>query len=261
MEKYKYKKLSKNRGKYKMVKFQEKDHIYTDLNDGSKWISVTTFLHLFEPQKDWDLIAKRYAKKNGLSVEEVKEKWRVENERAINRGTKFHKIREDELLGCNSINNLNVVRPHIENGEKIAQSQKIEPGIYPEKIVCLKSAKICGQIDYPEVTKDYVLNIDDYKTNKEIKMNGFTNWEGVEETLTGPLSHIPNCNYWLYALQLNMYAYIIRKNNPNIKLGRLRILHIIFDENEEVKEIVHYVVPDLQKDIRKAIDFYLKCKK
>jgi hypothetical protein len=238
-----------------MVKFKEKDHIYEDINDGSKWTSVTTFLHMFEPEKDWDKIAATYAKKNNLKIEEVKEKWASENFKAIQRGTLFHKKREEELLYCESINNLPIYRPVIEDEIKIATSQKLGPGIYPELLVTLSSAKLCGQADYVEIDEDYNLTIKDYKTNKEIKRKGFVNWEGIEECLTGPLNNIPNSNYWLYALQLNTYAYIIKRNNPKIKIKKLELLHIIFDE-DEVKEVVTYELPDLQKDVKRAIEYF-----
>jgi hypothetical protein len=37
------------------------------------------------------------------------------------------------------------------NGIRIAPSQKLDPGIYPEHMVYLKSAGICGQSDLVEV--------------------------------------------------------------------------------------------------------------
>lgn len=239
-----------------MVKFLEKEHIYEDINDGSQWTSVTTFLHSFEPEKDWDKIAERYAKKNKKTKEEVLLEWQNENKKAIERGTLFHKIREEELLYCNTINNLPVNKPLMDGDIKLAPIQKLTPGIYPELLVTLDSAKLCGQADYVEITEDYVLNIKDYKTNKEIKTKGFVDWEGVEEKLKTPLSNIPNSNYWIYALQLNTYAYIIKRNNPKVKIGNLEILHIIFNENNEVSKIVPYKVPDLQKDVRRAIEYY-----
>lgn len=239
-----------------MVKFIEDKHAYIDLKDNSRWTSVTTFIHKFEPKKDWDEIKRKYAKKNNLSVDEVTAMWAAENKKAVDRGTLFHKMREEELLGCETINNLEIKQPIIDEGVKYAPEQKLLAGIYPELLVTLNSAKICGQADYVEITEDGFINIKDYKTNKEIKLNGFTNWEGIEEKLIGPLSNIPNSNYWIYALQLNIYAYIIKRNNPKLKIGKLELLHIKFDEQNEVKEIVPYVLPDLQSDVKRAIEYH-----
>lgn len=244
-----------------MVKFIEDIHKYEDLTDGSSWTSVTTFIHNFEPKKDWEAIAMRYAKKNGMTLDEVQNLWKAENKKAIDRGTLFHKMREEELLGCETINELPINTPLMDGSIKLAPPQKLLAGIYPELLVTLPSAKICGQADYVEITKDNLINIKDYKTNKEIKMQGFRNWEGVEERLEGPLNNIANSNYWIYALQLNIYAYIIKRNNPKLKIGKLELLHIKFDEENEVKEIIPYVLPDLQKDVRRAIEYFNVTKK
>lgn len=239
-----------------MVKFTEDDHQYIDIKDGKVWASVTTFLHSFEPKKDWDSIARKYANKNNLKYEDVKKMWSNENKKSIYRGNLFHKKREEELLYCETINDLPIYKSKVEGDLKFSQSQKLSYGIYPELLVTLGSARICGQADYVEITKDGYINIKDYKTNKEIKMNGFTNWEG-EEMLNSPLSNIPNSNYWIYALQLNMYAYIIKRNNPSLKIGDLELLHIKFYEgNDEVKTIIPYKLPNLQKEVRKAIESF-----
>jgi hypothetical protein len=244
-----------------MIKFIEDNHQYVDLLDGSTdWTSVTTLIHKFEPKKDWGEIRRKYAKKHGLSEEEVAIRWSNENIKAVNRGTKFHAQREAELLSCETITiedkPLFICRPIIDNnGHKIAPNQKLSDGIYPELMVAMKSAKICGQADYVEIINGRI-NIKDYKTNKELKWNGFINWEGIEEMMTGPLSHIPNCNGWLYALQLNTYAYIIRKNNPTLKLGKLELLHIRFDEYDEVSEVIPHVLPDLQSSVHNMIEYY-----
>ena len=56
-------------------------------------------------------------------------------------------------------------------------------------MVYLKSAGICGQSDLVEVVNGHV-NIIDYKTNKEIKMESFKNWEGISEKMLHPVSNL-----------------------------------------------------------------------
>lgn len=237
-----------------MITFIENTHKY--LLGDSECMSVTTLIHTYEPKKDWDRIAAGHAKKNGLKTEDVKKKWKRENDISLERGTKFHKQREEDLLSCSNIEGLEIHRPSInEEGHKLSPSQKLKDGIYPELLVYLNSANVCGQADYVEI-RNGLINIKDYKTNKEIKMNGFVNWEGVEERLLPPISSIPNSNYWKYALQLNTYAYIIRKNNPLLKIGKLELLHIQFDDDGEVSNIQPYVLPDLQGPVRSMIDHY-----
>lgn len=245
-----------------MIKFIEDKHQYLSLqeNDTLPWTSVTQLIHQYQPKKNWDMIAKRYAKKHNLSVEDVKLKWKAENEKAVNRGVKFHKQREQDLLSCETIgldgNALPICHPVIdEAGNKISPPQKLQDGVYPELLVLLNSAHICGQADYVMISNG-LIHIKDYKTNKEIKEHGFVNWEGIEERMLDPITGIPNSNYWHYALQLNIYAYIIRKNNPLLKVGKLELLHIQFDETEEVSNITPYELPDLQDDVHRLITHF-----
>jgi hypothetical protein len=71
----------------------------------------------------------------------------------------------------------------------------------------------------------------DWKRSKEIKA------ENRFQTGLGPLAHLPDCNYWHYSLQLNvyrwiletlygldvaeMYLLILHPDNPNYKRMRL----------------------------------------
>lgn len=242
-----------------MVKFIESSHEYIDVTDGSKWQGVTSWIHSFQKPKDWDKIAERYAKKHKMKKEEVQAMWKAENDKAIIRGHKYHALREKELIELESLNGLPIHCSSFCEGEhneifKIAPNQKLAPGVYPELFVALKSKKICGQADYVEITEDGFIKIKDFKTNKEIKMNGFKDWEGIEECLLQPFGKLPDSNFWHYAIQLNTYMYIIRRNNPFLKLGSMELLHIKFDENDEQYDVVVHEIPDLQHLIKLALD-------
>lgn len=243
-----------------MVKFIEDKHLYVN-DDGEYFTSVTKLIHQFEPVKDWDKIAKNYAKKHKKSVEEVRAAWKAENQKSVDRGTRFHKVKETELCekGCVNVEgiDLNIESPTVVDGIKHSRSLKLDNGIYPELIIFLDSAKLAGQADYIEVVNGKI-NIKDYKTNKEIKMEGFRDWKGSEEKLTGPLSHLGNCNYTVYCLQLNTYMYMLKKHNPNLKIGTMELLHILFDENGEPKEEVIYQLPNMQKDVKNMIDYWVQ---
>ena len=64
--------------------------------------------------------------------------------------------------------------------------------------------KLAGSIDmifYRKSDDSYVIY--DWKRSKEIKTeNGFGNG-------FGPVSHLPDCNYWHYTLQLNAYRWFL----------------------------------------------------
>ena len=137
-------------------------------------------------------------------------------------------------------------------------------------MVYLKSAGLCGQADRVEVING-IVDIYDYKTNKEIKATGYTNWEGITDKMLHPVANLDDCNLNHYALQLSLYMYMILKHNPKLKPGKMIIEHIVFkeagkdaydnrvvlyDEMGEpvVDEIVKYEVPYLKAEVINIIN-------
>lgn len=264
------------------VTFQAKDHSYksTDPNENIDWISVTSFVSLFKQKFDPVAQAIKSSKNPKskwykLSVEEIQEAWASEGKRATDLGSWYHDQREKDLGSHLTLQRSGVDIPIIQpvyNGDiKLAPSQKLTEGIYPEHFVFLKSAGVCGQSDRVEVIKDTV-DIVDYKTNKEIKLQSFKNFEGISQKMTGPVSHLDDCNFYHYALQLSVYLYIILKHNPRLKVGKLSLHHIIFEEggrdkydypiaklddqgNPIVKDVVVYDVPYLKAEVIAMINW------
>ena len=163
-----------------------------------------------------------------------------------------------------------IIKPLVDSsGIKMAPVQKLEPGVYPEHFAFLKSACICGQADLVEVVNGKV-NITDYKTNKEIKEKGFTNWEGITSKMFKPVNNLDDCNLNHYNLQLSIYMYIILKHNPKLKPGKLTIQHVTFEKEKDdeygypinkydsngdpiIKEIKMYNLPYLKDEVRSLI--------
>lgn len=251
------------------IVFEPVTHSYTsiDPNENIKWSSVTTLLSAFKQPFDSQAIAKKCStnKKNkwyGMTVEAIQQAWKNESERACNLGNWYHDQREQDILSCETIvrhdNVLPVFSPITdENGRKVAPSQKLVAGIYPELMVFLKSAGICGQSDLVEVADDTV-HITDYKTNKEIKKESFVDWQGNSKKLSAPLSHLDDCNLNHYNLQLSIYMYIILKHNPNLKPGKLIIHHITFEEEDEKDEFGYPIMKlsDTGEPIIRNIEVY-----
>lgn len=265
------------------IQFTAETHKY-ESTDGKdiKWLSVTSFVGLFKPPFEKEEIATKASKNKkskwyGLTPEEIMDIWQSETDRAIELGSWYHDQREAELLMCNSLERAGIELPIInvieEDGVKLAPDQKLMPGIYPEHLVYLKSAGLCGQADRVEVLHE-TIDLFDYKTNKEIKLEGFTNWEGITNKMLGPCSHLDDCNFNHYALQLSTYMYMMLKHNHNLKPGKMEIHHIIFEKEGEdkygypivkkdedgnpiVKEVVPYNIPYLKKEVQNMIK-YLK---
>jgi hypothetical protein len=267
------------------ITFKEKGHTY-ESNDQDKidWISVTSLVSMFKEPFDGKTQAKKSSKNKkskwyGMAPKEILDAWDNEKNRAIKLGNWYHNQREADILDFKTIEKdgieVPIIKPIVkENGVKLAPEQKLSDGVYPEHLVYLKSAKICGQADVVEIVNG-VININDYKTNKEIKEKGFTNWEGITKKLYKPVSHLDDCNLNHYNLQLSIYAYIIKKHNPKLKIGKLTIQHVKFKQigedengypiNEHIngepilEDITMYDLPYLKSEVISIIN-WLKTK-
>ena len=261
------------------LKFIEDGHVYESTDqDKIKWLSVTSFIAKFKPKFDREGQAKKSSKNKrskwyGMTPKEILAAWDGETERAIKLGNFYHNQREADMLDLKTIGRhgveVPIIKPIIdEQGTKIAPKQKLEEGVYPEHLVYLKSVGLCGQADLVEVVNGYI-NITDYKTNKEIKTKGFTNWEGITNKMYKPVNHLDDCNLNHYNLQLSIYAYIIKKHNPRLKIGNLTIQHVKFKQvgedangypiNEHVngepvlEEVKIYELPYLKDEVNSII--------
>jgi hypothetical protein len=267
-----------------MIIFNADDHSYKSIEEENiKWISVTTLVSHFKKPFDAKKIASKVTKnKNskwyGLDPATIQQIWDSEADRSIVLGSWYHDQRESDLCALASMERDGITIPvfkpnEIKEGVKIAPLQKLEPGVYPEHMVYLKSAGICGQSDLVEVVNGKV-NIIDYKTNKEIKKESYVSWEGISDKLCPPVDSLDDCNFYHYALQLSIYMYIILKHNPKLKPGKIFIHHITFeiegenkwgypiskrDENGEpiVKEVIPMIIPYLIDEVL-AIFHYIQ---
>ena len=220
------------------ISFKEEGHLYeSNDEDRINWTSVTSFIGMFKPKFDRDGQAKKSSKNkrskwHGMTPKEILTAWDNETQRAIKLGNWYHNQREADMLDFKTIERngteVPIIKPLItDEGVKLAPEQKLKEGVYPEHMVYLKSMALCGQADLVEVVDGHI-NIHDYKTNKEIKDKGFTNWEGITKKLYKPVNHLDDCNLKHYNLQLSIYAYIIKKHNPKLKIGKLTIQHVKF---------------------------------
>ena len=265
--------------------FTAEDHSYKSLNPEEKinWTSVTTVISALKKPFDAKKTAEKVSKKKtskwyGVDPVIIQEIWKNEADRSTTLGTWYHNQREDDLCSLASLEREGVTVPVFSpsgenNGIRVAPNQKLEPGVYPEHMVYLKSAGLCGQSDLVEVVNGKV-NIIDYKTNKEIKMEGFTNWEGVTDKMLSPVDSLDDCHFNHYALQLSIYMYIILKHNPKLKPGKIFVHHITFEIEREdnwgypitkkdergepvIKEVIPISIPYLVDEVQ-AVIHYMK---
>jgi hypothetical protein len=263
------------------IKFIENGHQYLSIDtDEIKWKSVTGIISKFkEPFNAKEQSVKSSANKKspwyGIPPDEICQRWLKEGSDSTFLGSWYHNQRETDLTEFETIERrgiqVPIVKPIITDGIKYAPDQKLKNGVYPEHMMYLKSGGICGQSDRVEVING-IVDISDYKTNKDLKLEPYVSWDGKMKKMLDPISHLGDCDIVHYGLQLSMYMYMIIKHNPLFKPGKLTIEHIVFEEesrdkfnsrilrrdeqgNPIVKEVVPYEVPYYKTEIINIINY------
>ena len=191
--------------------FDKKKHQYYD-NKGNELHSVTRIINKFTPRFDLDgEIAKRVAKKKGISVEEIKKEWQAGATKASVKGTKIHKALE--LY----INSGKETKTQIEI-LKSFDALKLPGKNMAEKKVFNIEKKIAGTLDLKNISRGKT-NVFDFKTNKAI--NFVSKWD---IKMKRPLEYMDDCEYNRYSLQLSLYSWMLEKDGEDI--GRIGILWI-----------------------------------
>ena len=250
-----------------MLTFAAKNHLYESLPTQTPiaWVSGTGLLgHLKNPfPVDQNVKSSKRkptaASPNkwfGLSPALIQRLWDGESLRASTDGTWFHDGMErghllHETVPCFAglgpdgepvFQDVPVVGCEYDiEGRKLAPVQRMEEGSFPERLLYLKSAGICGQADLCDRAGDYI-NIGDYKTNKKLDKNSYSGWQGPKMML-GPVGHLEDCNFNPYSLQLSLYMWLALKHNPGLKPGRLTIHHIKFKQVQYVNEATGELQP------------------
>ncbi len=266
-----------------MIQFAELNHSYSSIDPSNKidWIGVSTLISHFKPGFDpvaGSIKASRNPKSKwyGLDPVKIQQIWKGESARSLEMGTWYHGKTEKGILSSDTFQDqdksYSVIKPIVKDNIKYAPVQTLQEGhIYPEHMVYLQSEGICGQTDRVDVFNNLV-NIEDYKTSKVIKQEGFKNWEGITARMKDPLSHLDDCSLVHYTLQMSLYLYMILKHNPLLKPGKLTLKHIIFElESEDqygypvyakdangefiIKEIKPYEVPYLKVEVISILNF------
>ena len=227
------------------IEFDEPTHRYTVNGTCDGWSSCTGFLHAFFPHFDPDATIQKMMKGRkwteskyyGMTAEQIKEQWSNSGKEASSAGTFMHLAIEMFHNGA-----LAEIDPAILETSEWKyfmnfwkdHGDDLEP-FRTEWEVWSEAHKLAGSIDMIYKKKsDGTIVIYDWKRSKEIKTsNDF-------ESGYPPLGHLPNCNYWHYTLQLNVYRWflqtfygcvvsdlyliILHPDNKNYRRLRLNIL-------------------------------------
>ena len=181
----------------------------------------------------------------GTEEHEIIKYWEFKGEVARARGTLLHYHAEQ------MVNGRTIELPSKEFQQaKLLYEHLLSTGLKPFRAeINLYSNKlqVAGQADLLMRDSNNSIVIIDWKRSKDIK------FENDRCHLQFPLEHLPETNYWLYCLQLNLYGYILEQDydmkvvgyylavvHPDIEKGRLiscprmdREMHLIAEYEHE----------------------------
>jgi ATP-dependent exoDNAse (exonuclease V) beta subunit len=253
----------------KEVRFVEKTHTYYVKGSSKGIVSTTGFVHSFFPHFDPDAALKAMRKSakwatnplNGKTDEEIKAIWSDSGKEASGKGTAMHLAIEQHLNGA-----LNHIPEDVKQTPEwlyymnfyndikhTLEPYRTEWEVYDEE------HKLTGSIDMIFKRKDGDFAVYDWKRSKEIKM------ENRYQSGLGPMTHLPDVNYWHYTLQLNVYRWFLQKhyglkvtelaivifhpNNTNYQIFKLNIL------DDEVQDMLECRMRSVKVGSKNSVEF------
>jgi ATP-dependent exoDNAse (exonuclease V) beta subunit len=251
------------------IKFFEEGHKYCILNDpDSKYTSVTTWNHHQFPQFDADSVIDNMMKGKGwkeghkywgLTPEQIKAQWNSNKDSVAGAGTELHYeiecFHNDKRFQFEYTNKELYEIYTADKGSDfenrplewqyfinfIKDNQHLKP-YRTEWTVYDEDAKIAGSIDMVYENPDGTLSIYDWKRAKLItRINNFNRF-----AIPPVICHLPDSNFWHYALQLNTYKYIL-ETKYNKKIKDLFLVRLHPDAEEKNYELIQ--LPDLSIEV------------
>lgn len=257
----------------KNILFYEPTHTYTITTDpNSKYTSVTTWNHSHFPHFNADQVIKNMMKgKNwkeghkywGLTAEQIKAQWTANGAAVSGAGTNMHYEIECFMNNSNIEKKeqythaqlythyletlLTTKNPIIDTPEWqyfikfIQENSQLKP-FRTEWTVYHEEAKLAGSIDMVYENPDGTLSIYDWKRAKDIsRINTFDKF-----AVNKIICHMPDSNFWHYALQLNTYKKIIEDKYGKI-VTDLYLVRLHPDCEDNTYELIK--LPDLKKEL------------
>lgn len=233
-----------------IIEFNEDLHSYKSTIDGNivSYISVSQLAGKYFPKFESEKIAGFTAKKEGVSTQEILDRWSKAGKEACEFGTRVHETCEDIILNKPLRNSpLNdketkVFSKAIEIAKKFRNDLEI---LGVEKLVFNEKLKIAGTIDlFAKSKNSNTYFIIDWKTNKSIDTENKYNSKGLY-----PIQMLDNTNYVHYGLQLNLYEYILKATGyidvfANVKKVLIHLTDIGFQK---------YELPNMQEHVKNII--------
>jgi ATP-dependent exoDNAse (exonuclease V) beta subunit len=179
-----------------MCSFDGETHSY--FLGGKRLLGVTSYISKFKNHFDSDLIAERYAKKNGLDKLKVLAEWKEEGERSLKAGNACHSIIEN-YINTGKIEEYGI-SPKEKVSVKIIEDLFLTERLIPVEAECIVyNDFLASQIDCVCRNKEGDIFILDWKTNKKISKDSYGKY------MLDTYSYLPDSTYYHYSLQLKIY--------------------------------------------------------
>ena len=251
-----------------LIKFYKMGHKYEILCDPkSKYTSVTTWNHSHFPKFDADAIIKNIFKSKswgpdhkywGMTAKQIKDSWKSNGEAVAGAGTNLHerienfmndnrfqfKYSQKELYEMYKNDYQDKIDEQIEWEyflNFVKENNELKP-YRTEWMIFDEDLKLAGSIDMVYENPDGTLSIYDWKRSKDIsKIN---NWDKF--AINPLICHMPDSNFWHYALQLNTYKSILERKYDKI-VTKLCLVRLHPNNEEKTYELLD--VPILTTEI------------
>lgn len=213
------------------IAFEEETHTYhhpKDETGNAEYISVTTLIDRFFPF-DINRFITVKARKEGRTEEDVLEEFLKNRDEAAEEGTYLHEQIEKFLKGKEHESTSKEFAMFKEFYKQIVLAKGFE-FVEAEKRILLEEYNIAGTVDalFKKPNSEEYLIVD-WKRSKKLVVDGHPKKYGYGYGLS-ELSHLDNSSYYKYAIQQNIYRYILqRKYGMKISSMNLIVLHENFD--------------------------------
>jgi len=230
------------------VYYDDKDHSYYVLEGTRKvfYTSVTHLINLYKQPFDKKKMAEITARKKGNTPEYWIKQWEKISKQACDYGAAIHDRIEQSLIatGTETING-KVLTVQGQVSIDLTDYLVLEDGVYTELKLWHHGHLVAGRTDKAIITSSGTvryMNIEDYKTNKVLNLTSYQFPDGSYKMMQSPLSHLQDCNYNHYVLQLSLYQFMAE--SMGFSPGYRKIIHI-----SREGEVTEYQLPYLREEI------------
>ena len=249
-----------------LIAFDEGPHKYYICGQSTGWTSVTSVIHRFCQPFDSLETATRMVNSSyfprrsthaiyrsmfrnlqhdkELMITSLISYWDINAKEARDLGTKMH----------NDIEMFYNEEPHDSDGPEFAlfkqyhrdQREQGRRAFRTEVVLWSREHMVCGSCDmlYRDAGGNFHLR--DWKRSKKIRRKSFG-----KQKMKGRLSHLPDCNYSHYSLQLNLYRYLL-ETFYDMPISSMAI--VVFHPAQE--QYLEIMVPRMQRETLHMLQDY-----